>query len=89
MALRAEEHHQDRQKHARHPRGPAPARLHVDDRLANHGAARHAADETGGNVGQALAYTFAGLVAGVSVNSSTMDAVIIDSSSPTTASVAE
>ena len=41
----------------------APAGLHVDDRLADHGAAGHAADEAGGDVGEALADAFPVLVA--------------------------
>jgi hypothetical protein len=53
-------HHQDQQEHARHEgrQPPAPARFHVDDRLADHGAARHAADEPGRGVGHALADAF-------------------------------
>ncbi len=60
-----QEHDQDEQHHARCERGQAPAttRLHVDDRLTNHGAARHAADEACGDVGNALAHALAVLVA--------------------------
>jgi hypothetical protein len=56
----AQAHHQDQQEHPRHEtrQPPAPAGFHVDDRLADHGAARHAADEPGGGVGQALAHAF-------------------------------
>ena len=39
------------------------ARLHVDDRLTDHRAARHAANESRGKVGHALAHAFAVLVA--------------------------
>jgi hypothetical protein len=37
---------------------PAPARFHVDDGLPDHRAPRHAADETGGSIGKALANAF-------------------------------
>ena len=36
---------------------PPPAGFHVDHRLADHRAARHAADEAGGGIGDALADT--------------------------------
>ena len=85
-----EHHHHQQQNPCRQRRqAPAPARLHVDDRLADHGAARHAADEARGNVGNALAMHSRFLLLGVSVRSSTMEAVIIDSSKPTTAKVIE
>src|SRR3989338_6247119 len=46
---RPQEHHNDEQEDARHEGGqtPAPTGLHVDDRLPDHGATGHAADETG------------------------------------------
>ena len=55
---------------------PRPPDFHVDDRLADHGAARHAADEAGGGVGQPLP-THSWLRSDlVSVRSSTMFWVI-------------
>ncbi len=62
----AEEHHHDQQHDARRQCGqtPAAARLHVDDRLADHGAARHAAEKAGDDIGHALAHGFTALVAG-------------------------
>jgi hypothetical protein len=52
--------HEDQEEDARHEarQPPAPARLHVDDRLPDHRATRHAPDEAGGRVGQPLAQAF-------------------------------
>ncbi|QNG79409.1 hypothetical protein GPNADHDJ_03644 [Stenotrophomonas maltophilia] len=59
-------HHQHQQQHAGHQAGQAAAatRRHVDDRLADHRAAGHAAEEPGDRVGHALADAFAVALAG-------------------------
>ena len=55
------DHHQ--QEHARREgrEPPAPARLHVDHRLPDHGAARHPADESRRRIGDALGDAFLAL----------------------------
>ena len=62
----AEKYHHQQQHNTSHQRREAGAAtgFHVDDGLANHGATRHAAHQAGGDIGHALAFAFAVLVAG-------------------------
>ena len=69
------EHHDQEEQEGAGQQGrqpPAPAGGDVDDRLADHGAAGHAAEQAGDDVRQALPGAFAVLVEGVSVMSSTI-----------------
>src|SRR5690606_22720694 len=56
-------HHQQHKAGGETGEPGAAAGFHVDDGLANHGAAGHAADQPGGNVGDTLAFALAVLVA--------------------------
>jgi hypothetical protein len=67
----------------------AAAGFHVDDRLADHGAAGHAADEAGGGVGDALADAFHVAVRRGVGEIIDDDWVISDSSRPTAATATE
>ena len=62
----AEEHHHQQQEYTCGQGGQTrtTAGFHVDDRLTNHRAAGHTADQTRSNVGHALALALAVLVAG-------------------------
>ena len=59
-------HHHQQQEHAGGQSGqpPTTAGFHVDDRLTDHRAAGHAADEARRDIGHALADALAVLVAG-------------------------
>src|SRR5690606_23608555 len=50
-----QDHEQEKRAGEEGGQPPAAAGFDVDDRLADHGTAGHAADETGGGIGDALA----------------------------------
>ena len=65
VAEREDQHQQEHAGRQRRQAGPA-ARAEVDHRLADHGAAGHAAEEAGGDVGDALTAGL-GVLVGVGV----------------------